>query len=102
MYGETKNPMNQEFWDGKHIIGLLEDAFQKHGGKEFKERITAILFLPDYSKDMRGLHVDDYSIDMERLHEAFIVPNYHRSREHLSLFHQAISKQKVFSTATYV
>lgn len=88
MYGKTRNAYLQELWDGDPIIGLLNDHYDKKGAKEFRERITAVIFVPDIS-----IH-DSFG-------KAFIVLNEHRPEDHLKAVWLKLKKHPVLHKTRY-
>lgn len=72
MFGRTKNTILQEYWEGNPIRGLLESSNNCRGAEEFRERITAVIFVPEKSINL--------------LDKAFIVFNESRQKKHLEMF----------------
>ena len=88
MFGRTQNPYFQEFWNGRQIKGLLYHNNDSRGAKEFRNRITSVIFV---SKTAPNL-----------LDEAFLVLNELRSREHLEAFWSKLANNAVFNKLRYV
>lgn len=88
IYGRTREPLLQEFWGCEPIKGLLDNTYNRRGAKEFRERVSSVIFIPEKS--------------FELFNKAFIVLNNHRSKIHLETFHQKLTKQSVFSKLKYV
>ncbi len=53
MFGKTNSPIWQETWLHEHnkfrIKGLLEKEYDKRGAKQFREKITGVIFVPEIS-----------------------------------------------------
>ena len=51
MYGKTANPLRQEKWLHNHqksrILGLLEKENRKRNARDFREKITGVIFVPE-------------------------------------------------------
>lgn len=88
MFGRTKNFLLQEYWDDIQIKGLLDDCNYSRGAKEFRERITSVIFIPEKSINL--------------LDRAFIVLNECRSKEHLEKFWSKLRHNKLFQKLKYV
>jgi hypothetical protein len=72
LFGRTQNPNFQEYWNGRPIIGILNPDNNSRGAKEFRERITAVVFIPEK--------------DIQLLDNAFLLLNVSRSESHLRAF----------------
>lgn len=46
MYGHSYNPIWQEYWEGRKLIGMWEKGYNQRGSSEFCERISAVIFVP--------------------------------------------------------
>lgn len=46
MYGYLGNPVWQEYWEGKKLIGMWEKGYSQRNSKDFCERISAVIFVP--------------------------------------------------------
>jgi hypothetical protein len=84
MYGRTVNSIFQEFWDGEPIKGLLDDSLIRRGSREFRERISAAIFIPNIDAPSNIL---DGSI---------LILNHRRSRSHLRSLINELKKWEVF------
>ncbi|HUJ16935.1 MAG TPA: hypothetical protein VL197_02995 [Nitrospirota bacterium] len=69
LFGRTKNPYFQEYWNGKPVIGILNPDNNYRGAKEFRERITAVVFIPEKN--------------IQLLDRAFLLLNESRAETHL-------------------
>lgn len=88
MFGRTQNPFFQEYWNGLPIKGLLDNCNNSRGAKEFRERITSVIFIPETSIDL--------------LEKAFIVLNECRPKEHLEKFRLKLKNTSIFQKIKYV
>lgn len=85
MYGKTREPLNQQYWEGTSIFGILDDSNNKRGAKEFRDRVTAVIFIPEFPSN-----------PLDLLNNAFIVPNLYREKEHLENLEKLLKKHAVF------
>ena len=69
LFGRTQNPYLQEYWNDRPIIGILNPDNNRRGVQEFRERISAVVFIPEK--------------DIQLLDKAFILLNVCRSESHL-------------------
>jgi hypothetical protein len=69
LFGRTQNPYFQEYWNERPIIGILNPNNDRRGAVEFRERISAVMFIPQK--------------DIQLLDNAFILLNASRSESHL-------------------
>lgn len=88
IFGRTQEPYFQEFWDNKPIEGILNPANQRHGAKEFRERITAVVFVIEK--------------ELAILDKAFLVLNACRSTSHLEAFWSKLRDRPIFGKLKYV
>lgn len=88
MFGRTKNLLLQECWDDMPIKGVLDDCNHSRGTKEFRERITSVIFIPEQSINLLG--------------KAFIALNECRSKEHLEKFWLKLKHYDLFQKLKYV
>jgi hypothetical protein len=73
MYGKPRNPILTERWQGKRIMGLLEQAHEKKNSLDFRQKITAVVFIQKLqNKDL--------------LNGAWIICNTNRTEKHMELF----------------
>ena len=47
MYGKCHNPLFQEYWNGKRLVGMYEPKYSRRNSVEFKKKIDGILFVPE-------------------------------------------------------
>jgi len=92
MFGRTQNQLLQEYWEGTPIRGLLDEASDKRGGNEFRERVTSVIFIPEVSPET----------SLNILDKAFMVLNILRSKEHLESFWKKLKSSEVFRKLKYV
>jgi len=52
MYGYPGNPVWQEYWEGKKLIGMWEKGYNQRGSQEFCERISAVMFVPEQKVEL--------------------------------------------------
>lgn len=71
MYGYPGNPVWQEYWDGKKLIGMWEQGYNQRGSKIFCDRISVVIFVPKQK--------------IELLEEALTGLNPLKSKEHRQL-----------------
>jgi hypothetical protein len=83
MFGRTNNPYLREHWRGNPILGTFDDSRDKRGASEFRERVTAVVFVPQIKVDL--------------LNQAFVVPNVRRSGSHLGRFQSRCREVPVLS-----
>lgn len=88
MFGRTQNPLLKEFWENNPIKGLLDDSNKNRSAKEFRERITSVIFVTEKSIDL--------------LAKAFIVLNECRSKKHLETFWLKLKNNPIFQKLKYV
>ncbi len=88
LFGRTQNHYLQEYWNGKPIMGIFNPANNNRGAKEFRERITAVIFVPEK--------------DIELHDEAFLILNEARSRSHLETFWLKLKGIPAFAKLRYV
>lgn len=84
MYGRTVNPFFQGFWGGDSIKGLLDDSLTKRGAREFRERISAAIFIPNIETPLNILD------------KAILILNHRRSRNHLISLINEFKNQEAF------
>lgn len=82
MYGKTKVPEFQEFWGDSPILGLLNPLLTKKYAEEFRNRITAVIFIP--------------KLEIDLLNNGFLILNHHRSHPHLQAFWTNLRQYPVF------
>ncbi|MFA0715874.1 hypothetical protein AB4622_07635 [Vibrio splendidus] len=46
MWGKPYHPFWTEKWEGKKLLGILEDGYNQRGYKKFRECISAVIFIP--------------------------------------------------------
>ena len=80
MFGRTRNPGFQEHWEGADLMGLMDENNDRHGASELRERIAAVIFIPEVSPDTAD----------NVLENAFIVLNPLRPSEYRNAFWAAI------------
>lgn len=88
IFGRTREPYLQEFWDNKPIQGILSPVNQRRGAKEFRERITAVIFVLEK--------------EVAVLDKAFLVLNVSRSMPHLEAFWSKLRDRPIFGKLRYV
>lgn len=88
LFGRTQHPYLQEYWNGKPIMGILNPDNSKRGAKEFRERITAVVFVPEK--------------DVNLLDKAFLVVNVGRPESHLRAFWLKLKGSSVLGKLKYV
>jgi hypothetical protein len=88
VFGKTSEPAFQEDWRGSQIRGILDPADDRRGAPEFRERITAVVFVPEKK--------------VELLDQAFLVLNVSRSRNHLERFWSRCRAVSVLSNLKHV
>jgi hypothetical protein len=88
VFGRTQEPYYQEYWDGKPVKGILNPGYHRRGAKEFKERVTAVIFIPEKK--------------VEILDKAFLVLNVSRPVSHLQAFWSKLRAMPVFRQLKYV
>lgn len=92
MFGRTQNQFFQEFWEGKPIRGLLNEANDRQGAEEFRKRVTSVIFILEVSPET----------SLNILDKAFIVLNILRSKKHLESFWEKLKGSEVFRNLKYV
>ncbi|MGD0021600.1 MAG: hypothetical protein ABSC54_04795 [Smithellaceae bacterium] len=88
VFGKTKVPYLQEYWEGKLVKGILNPGDHRRGAKEFRERITAVIFVPKK--------------EIELLDKAFLVLNVSRPASHLQAFWLKLRDRPIFGKLKYV
>lgn len=88
IFGRTQDPYLQEYWDNRPIQGILNPADHRRGAKQFRERITAVIFVPEK--------------EVELLDKAFLVLNVSRSKSHLETFWSKLRDRSIFGKLKYV
>lgn len=88
MFGNTQNPLFQEYWEGSPVKGILNPENNNRGAKDFRNRITSVLFIQEKSTDIFS--------------KAFVVLNIHRSKQHLESFWQRLRKYLIYQKLKYV
>ncbi len=88
LFGRTQNPYFQEYWNGKPILGILNPNNTSRGAKEFRQRITAVVFVTEK-------HV-------QLFHKAFLLLNESRSQSHLQAFWLKLRGIPSFEKLRYV
>ena len=88
LFGRTQNPYFQEYWSNSPIIGILNPENNRRGAKEFRERTTAVVFIPE-----KGIQLLD---------KAFLVLNVSRSKSHLEAFWLKLKGIPIFRKFRYV
>ena len=86
MFGRTQEPMLQERWEGSGLMGLLDERNVRRGASEFRERIDAVIFVPEVSPDTAA----------NVLNDALIVMNTLRPSEYRDAFWTAIRGNDAF------
>ena len=71
MYGYPGNPIWQEYWEDKKLIGMWEKGYNQRGSKEFCERLSSVIFVPKQKSELLG--------------EALTALNPLKSKEHKQL-----------------
>lgn len=79
MYGHPGNPVWQEYWEDKKLIGMWEKGYNQRGSEEFCERISAVIFVPKQK--------------VELLEEALTALNPLKRKEHRQL---VLDELKIF------
>jgi hypothetical protein len=87
-FGRTQNPYFQEYWSDKPIMGILNPDNNRRGAKEFRERITAVVFIPEK--------------DVNLFDKAFLLMNVCRSESHLRAFWLKLKSIPVLGKLRYV
>ncbi|HKZ37764.1 MAG TPA: hypothetical protein VJ184_08950 [Chryseolinea sp.] len=82
MYGKTKVPESQEFWDDSPILGLPNPSLTKNYAEDFRNKITAVIFIP--------------KLEANLLSNGFLILNHHRSHPHLQDFWTTLRLYAVF------
>lgn len=54
MYGYPGNPIWQEYWEDKKLIGMWEKGYNQRNSKEFCEIISAVIFVPKQKLELLG------------------------------------------------
>ncbi|MBI9045048.1 MAG: hypothetical protein JEZ06_11210 [Anaerolineaceae bacterium] len=92
MFGKTANPIWQEKWLHKHsksrILGLLENENNKRGAKDFREKITSVIFVPEISANP--------------LKSAYIVLNNHRQNSYIEKFRDTLLTMTPFQNLQWI
>ena len=88
LFGRTQNPYFQEYWNGKPIVGILHPGNNRRGAKEFRERVTAVVFIPEK--------------DVNLLDKAFVLMNVCRSESHLRELWLKLKGSAVLGKLRYV
>lgn len=88
LFGRTTNPYFQEYWNDKPITGILNPDNNSRGAKEFRERITAVVFIPEK--------------DIDLFDKSFLVMNMCRSESHLRAFWSKLKNIPVLGKLRYV
>lgn len=81
MYGYPGNPIWQEYWENKKLIGIWEQGYNQRGSKKFCENVSAVVFVPELKIDV--------------LQNAMITLNPLQSRDHQQL---VIDELKFYSS----
>ena len=88
LFGRTQNPYFQEYWNDKPIMGILNPANNRRSAKEFRERITAVVFIP--------------KTDIQLLDKAFLLLNVSRSESHIQAFWLKLKDIPILGKLRYV
>lgn len=88
LFGRTQNPYFQECWNNTPIMGILNPANNRRGAKEFRERITAVVFIPEK--------------EFQLLDKAFLLLNVSRSESHLKAFWLKLKGIPILGKLRYV
>lgn len=88
LFGWTKSPYSQEYWNGKPITGILNPDNNRRGAKEFRERITSMMFIPKK--------------DSNPFDKAFLLMNVCRSESHLRAFWLKLKGSAALAKLRYV
>ncbi len=88
LFGRTQNPYFQEYWNGRPIMGILNPDDNRRGAREFRERITAVVFISEK--------------DIQLLDGAFLLLNVSRSKSHLEAFWLKLKGIPIFGKLKYV
>jgi len=79
MYGYPGNPVWQEYWEDKKLIGMWEKGYNQRGSEEFCERVSSVIFVPKQKTEL--------------LEEALTALNPLKSKEHRQLI---LDELKIF------
>jgi hypothetical protein len=82
MYGYPGNPIWQEYWEGKKLIGMWENGYNQRGSEKFCERISAVFFVPKQTTEL--------------LEKALTALNPLNSKEHRRLIIDELKKYQAF------
>jgi hypothetical protein len=88
MYGKTKVPEFQEFWDDSPILGLLNPSLKKKYAEEFRNKLTGVIFIP--------------KLEANLLHNGLLILNHHRPNNHLQGFWTTLRQYEVFHGLKYL
>lgn len=88
LFGRTQNPYFQEYWNGEPIAGILHPDNNRRGTKEFRERVTSVVFIQEK--------------DIDLLDKAFVLMNVYRSESHLRAFWLKLKESSVLRKLRYV
>jgi hypothetical protein len=88
IFGRTQNPCWQEHWNSKPIKGILNPGYHGRGAKEFRDRVTAVIFVPKKK--------------VELLEKAFLVLNESRLRSHLETYCSKLKDRSIIGKLIYV
>jgi hypothetical protein len=92
MYGKTTNPLWQEKWLHKHqksrILGLLEKENNKRNARDFREKITGVVFVPEISINL--------------FKRAYVSLNFHRCSSYRENFKNVFLAMKPFQNLCWV
>ena len=88
LFGRTQIHNFQEYWNGKPIAGILHPENNKRDAKEFRERVTSVVFIPEK--------------DINLFDKAFILMNICRSESHLKAFWLKLKTSSVLGKVRYV
>jgi hypothetical protein len=86
MYGKPRNPIFTERWQGKRIIGLLEQTHKKENSSDFRQKITAVVFIQN--KDL--------------LNGAWIICNTNRTEQHRKIFKNILRNLPPFERTNWL
>jgi hypothetical protein len=88
LFGRTQNSYFQEYWNSKPIMGILNPDNNRRGAKEFRERITAVMFIPEK--------------DVDLFDKAYLLMNVCRPESHLRAFWSKLKSSAVLGKLRYV
>ena len=69
MWGNPYNPFWQEKWEGKKLLGILEDGYKQRGFQKFRDCISAVIFV----QKQKALLLNNAYIAINHMH-----PKEHR------------------------